>query len=66
MPYTQQDLDRIDKEIGSGAAEQQYGDNRVRKRSLSELLRIRAEIQAELAAPNPTIRQVRFETRKGV
>ena len=66
MPYTQQDLDRIDKEIGSGAAEQQYGDNRVRKRSLSELLRIRAEIQAALAAQDPPIRQVRFNTTKGV
>lgn len=66
MPYTQQDLDRIDKEISSGAAEQQYGDNRVRKRSLSELLRIRAEIQAALAAPDLPIRQVRFNTAKGV
>jgi hypothetical protein len=66
MAYTQQDLDRIDKEIGSGAAEQQYGDNRVRKRSLSELLRIRAEIQAALAAPDPPIRQVRINTAKGV
>jgi hypothetical protein len=66
MAYTQQDLDRIKKEIGSGAAEQQYGDNRVRKRTLSELLRIRAEIQAELAAQQPPIRQVRFNTKKGV
>jgi hypothetical protein len=66
MGYTQQDLDRIEKEIGSGAAEQQYGDNRVRKRSLADLLRIRAEIQAELAAQQPPIRQVRFETSKGV
>jgi hypothetical protein len=66
MAYTQQDLDRIEKEIGSGAAEQQYGDNRVRKRSLADLLRIRAEIQAELATQQPPIRQVRFETSKGV
>jgi hypothetical protein len=66
MAYTQQDLDRIEKEIGGGAAEMQYGDNRVRKRSLADLLRIRAEIQAELAAQQPPIRQVRFDTKKGV
>jgi len=66
MAYTQQDLDRIEKEIGGGAAEMQYGDNRVRKRSLADLLRIRAEILAELATQQPAIRQVRFETSKGV
>jgi hypothetical protein len=66
MAYTQQDLDRIEKEIGSGAVEQQYGDNRVRKRSLSELMRIRAEIRAELATAQPPIRQVRINTEKGV
>jgi hypothetical protein len=64
--YTQQDLDRIEKEIASGAAEQQYGDNRVRKRSLSELMRIRAEIQAALAQQQPPIRQVQINTEKGV
>jgi hypothetical protein len=66
MPYTQQDLDKITKEIADGILEKRHGDNMKRSRSLDELLRIKAEIESALAAEQPPIRQVRMSTRSGV
>ena len=66
MAYTQTDLDNVQKEIKSGNRELQYGDNRVSKRSLADLEQIEARIKADLAAQQPPIRQVRFNTEKGV
>lgn len=48
MAYTQNDLAAIKRAIAGAQLEVQYGDKRVRYRSLDELERMRDAIQAEL------------------
>lgn len=48
MAYTEQDLQAVRKAIAGGYLEVQYGDKRVRYRSLSELERAASIIQADL------------------
>lgn len=48
MAYTQKDLDAIEKAIAGSQLEVQYGDKRVRFRSLDELERARDAIRSGL------------------
>lgn len=48
MAYTQKDLDAINKAIAGSQLEVQYGDKRVRFRSLDELERARRIVQNDL------------------
>lgn len=48
MAYTEQDLWAVMKAIAGAQLEVQYGDKRVRYRSLDELERARAIIQSDL------------------
>jgi hypothetical protein len=50
MAYTQADLDAVKKAIAGSQLEVQYGDKRVRFRSLEELERAKRMIAAELAS----------------
>lgn len=48
MAYTQKDLDAIEKAIAGSELEVQYGDKRIRFRSMDELERARDRIKLEL------------------
>ncbi len=48
MAYTQADLDRIEAEIAKAESEIQFGDRRVKKRSIAELLQQRDLIKGSL------------------
>lgn len=50
MAYTEQDLQAVMKAIAGSQLEVQYGDKRVRYRSLDELERARRIIQGDLDA----------------
>lgn len=50
MAYTEKDLAAVMKAIAGSQLEVQYGDKRVRYRSLDELERARCIIQADLDA----------------
>ncbi len=50
MAFTQKDLDAVKMAIASGELEVQYGDKRVRYRSMDELTRAARIIQGELDA----------------
>jgi len=50
MAFTQKDLDAINRAIAGSQLEVQYGDKRVRYRTLDELERARGMIRKELDA----------------
>lgn len=55
MAWTQSDLDSLDKAIRSGALTVRRADgSQVQYRSLDEMLRIRAEMQAAVAPSSTT------------
>lgn len=67
MAWTQSDLDAIDKAIASGTEEVKFADRSVRYRSVSDLMKARAEIINNLAqqsGPKQT-RQIRVFTDSG-
>lgn len=57
MAYTANDLTAIESAIKEGTLEVQYGDKRVRYRSLDEMMRIRDLIRAELGLTSPRLRR---------
>ena len=61
MAFTQADLDTINKAIGNGALEVRFADRTVTYRSMEELLKAKANIEAELssAGTTPMVRQIR-------
>lgn len=50
MAYTKADLDQVNRDIVAAQAEVQYGDKRVKFRTLAELERIKGLIQSDLDA----------------
>jgi len=67
MAFTQTDLDAIKKAIAGSQLEVQYGDKRVRYRSLEELERAARMISSELNAGNRRSRIVRLRSAgKGI
>jgi len=50
MAYTQADVDALKSAIKGGQIEVQYGDKRVRYRSLDEMVRLLKLMQADVAA----------------
>lgn len=50
MAYTQADVDALKGAIKGGQIEVQYGDKRVRYRSLDEMVRLLKLMQADVAA----------------
>ncbi len=50
MALSQVDLDRLDQAIASNSLEVQFGERRVRYRSIDELLSARAHVAAQIAA----------------
>lgn len=48
MAYTNDDLVNINKEIAAGTTKVRYQDKEVMSRPLDELLRIKAEIEADI------------------
>ncbi|MEC8629886.1 MAG: hypothetical protein VXY73_07330 [Pseudomonadota bacterium] len=65
--WTQEDLDALDVAIASGARVVQKGDEKVEYRSLSEMERTRARVQAELSGGglHPKVRQMTPRTSRG-
>ncbi|NYH13437.1 phage head-tail joining protein [Paraburkholderia bryophila] len=54
MAFTQQNLDAIESAIATGTLSVEYNGKRVTYRSMSDLLRARDVIKAELAKQQPT------------
>lgn len=50
MAYTQADLDALDRAIAGSQLEVQYGDRRVRYRSMEELLSARQHVAQQIAS----------------
>lgn len=50
MAYTSTDLEALDQAIASGQLEVEFGDRRVKYRSMSELLEARRHVAAQIAA----------------
>ena len=67
MPFTQAQLDALKDAKAKGVLKVQYHDKIVTYRSIQEIDRIIADIEAELqaAAGETPIRQVRSTSRKG-
>ena len=67
VAWTQQDLDRLDKAIATGAREVQFRDQRTVFRSLREMKELRADIARTLAVGQGkrTTRQVRTVVSRG-
>jgi hypothetical protein len=53
MAFTQQNLDAIEKAISTGTLSVEYNGKRVTYRSMSDLLKARDVIKAELAKQQP-------------
>lgn len=64
MAYTQADLDRLDAAIASSSLEVQYGDRRIRYRSMDELIAARNHVASQLAAAVATAAGNRQATRR--
>lgn len=60
MAYTQADLQRIEAAIAGSELEVQYGDKRVKYRSMDELRAARTEILKSLQSANAPARIVRL------
>lgn len=60
MAYTQDDLTKLQKAISKGAAEVQLDGERVRFRSLDEMLRLERKIQAELGVSERPTRRMHY------
>lgn len=56
MAFTSADIDAIDRAIASGELMVRFSDRQVQYRSLDELLKARAAIQAEIAGADATSR----------
>lgn len=68
MAYTQADLDALDRAIAGSQLEVQYGDRRVRYRSMDELLSARQHVAQQIAAASTSHRGHRrfvFATMRG-
>lgn len=57
MAFTQQNLDNLERSIAEGTLEVDYGDKRVKYRSLIEMLRIRDLMRNELGITAPRVRK---------
>lgn len=67
MAWTQEDLDRIEAALASGAREVEYADKRIVRYTLDELLKLRDLIKTELAQPAnaPRIKQTLGDYHSG-
>lgn len=67
MAYTQADLDALDRAIAGSKLEVQYGDRRVRYRSMDELLAARKHVAQEIsnASRKGSSRRFVFATMRG-
>lgn len=68
MALNQDDLDRLDRAIASQQLEVQFGDRRVRYRTMDELLAARQHVASQIAAAKPCARATRrytFTTLRG-
>lgn len=54
MAWTQSDLDKLDKAIGSGRLRVQYSDSVVEYRSLDDMLRVRSMMVGKLGNKGKT------------
>lgn len=68
MAFTQTDIDALKKAIGTGALRVRFVDREVTYRSLEEMRKTLAMMQADLAEAEgrPRTRQTRFITSKGL
>jgi hypothetical protein len=63
MAFTQADLDAVNKAIAAGELSIGLGDMRITYRSMDELLKSKAAIEADLASQQTTARTYpRFQT----
>lgn len=63
----QAQIDAIAAAIGSGVLRTRHGDTEVMYQSLSDMLKAKAALEAEIADVNSTsVKQVRFMTSKGL
>lgn len=67
MAYTQADLDALDRAIARSQLEVQFGDRRVRYRSMDELLTARKHVASQIAAASGrgSFRTMTFCTLRG-
>jgi hypothetical protein len=67
MAYTQADLDALDRAIASSQLEVEYGDRRVKYRSMDELLSARQHVaqQLALASGHRSHHRFTFATARG-
>jgi hypothetical protein len=54
MAYIQADLDQLDKAIAGAELEVQYGEKRVKFRSMAELMAARTHVAGQLLAASQT------------
>ena len=65
MAYTQQQLNAINEAIAIGATTVKYGDKEITYRSLSEMKRIKAEMETDLGIGTKTISRKFAEYGRG-
>lgn len=68
MAYSQSDLDALDRAIASSQLEVQYGDRRVKYRTMDELLSARQHVAQQIASTSGTRRshnRFTFATARG-
>jgi hypothetical protein len=66
MAWTTTDLDAVKAALAKGEQTVQFADRSVTYRSVDDLLRVKQEIEAELAAADSRPRQFHAYTRKGL
>jgi len=65
MAYTQSQLDKITEAIALGATTVEYGDKKITYRSLTEMKRIKQDMESELGSNSKIIRRKTCEYDRG-
>lgn len=66
MSYTQSDIDNLKAAIKTGVLSSKHGDETLVFRSLREMRQTLAMMEREVNSNNSRIKQVRFQTSKGI
>lgn len=64
--FTQDDLDKLEKAISTGARSVEYSNGKVEYRSLAEMLQTRELMRRELGQNVPAIATAKPKTSKGL
>lgn len=65
MAYTQSQLDKITEAIALGATTVEYGDKKITYRSLTEMKRIKQDMESELGSNSKIVRRKTAEYDRG-